>query len=136
MTFVQEAARPATAPLFVRRLFRIAGIYGLIVMLPQYFLETRIGNDFPPAITHPEYFYGFVGTVVAWQCVFLVIAGDPRRYRPLMLVAVLEKLAFAVPVALLLTQGRLAPGAIVGFAGIDLLLAIGFTISFLKTESA
>jgi hypothetical protein len=136
MTFVQERARLATGSLFVRRLFRIAGIYGLIVMLPQYFLETRIGHEFPPAITHPEYFYGFVGTVVAWQCVFLVIAGDPRRYRPLMLVAVLEKLAFAVPVALLLTQGRLAPGAIVGFAGIDLLLAIGFTISFLQTESA
>jgi hypothetical protein len=135
MTFQRARDRPYAASPLARRVFRVAGIYGLIVMLPQYFLEARIGRDFPPAITHPEYFYGFIGIVVAWQCVFLLIASDPRRYRPLMLVAVVEKLAFAVPVGVLLAQGRLAAGAIFGFAAIDLLLAACFIASFLTAGS-
>lgn len=40
---------------FAKRVFLAAGIYGLIVMLPFYFLENKIGCDFPPAITHPEH---------------------------------------------------------------------------------
>ena len=63
---------------FARRVFLIAGIYGLIVLLPQYVLEEKNGRDFPPAITHPEYYYGFIGVGVAWQIAFLVIASDPR----------------------------------------------------------
>ena len=58
---------------FARRVYTVAGIYGLIVMLPQYFLEDRIGRDTPPPITHPEHFYGFIGVVIAWQLAFLVI---------------------------------------------------------------
>ena len=37
------------------RIFRWAGIYGLIVLFPTLFLEARIGIDAPPPITHPEY---------------------------------------------------------------------------------
>ena len=69
---------------FARWVFRLAGIYGLIVLLPQYFLEERIGRDDPPPITHPEHFYAFLGVAVAWQVAFLVIAQDPIRYRPIM----------------------------------------------------
>lgn len=50
---------------FTSRLFLIAGIYGLLVLVPQYFLEEKNGRDYPPAITHPEYYYGFVGVAVA-----------------------------------------------------------------------
>ena len=56
---------------FSRWVFRIAGIYGLIVLVPQYFMEGRMGADYPPAITHPEYYYGFLGVGVAWQIAFL-----------------------------------------------------------------
>ena len=42
---------------FARRVFLLAGIYGLFVLLPQYFLEDRTGRDYPPPITHPD-FYG------------------------------------------------------------------------------
>jgi hypothetical protein len=59
----------------------IAGIYGLIVLVPQLFSESRIARDYPPVITHPEYFYGFLGVAIAWQLCFLVIAKDPVRYR-------------------------------------------------------
>jgi len=42
-----------------------AGIYGIAVIAPQYFMEAQVGRDYPPAITHPEYFYGFVGVGLA-----------------------------------------------------------------------
>ncbi len=41
---------------FSKIVFLIAGIYGLLVLTPMYFLESKIGRDAPPAITHPEYF--------------------------------------------------------------------------------
>jgi hypothetical protein len=120
---------------FARRVYTIAGIYGVIVMFPQYFLEDRIGRDNPPPITHPEYFYGFIGVVLVWQLAFLVIARDPARYRPLMPVTVLEKLAFAVPVALLYGDGRV-PSALLPFAGIDLVLGTLFFIAWRRTGAA
>lgn len=114
---------------WIRRLFWIAGIYGLIVMTPQFFMEAQVGRDYPPAITHPEYFYGFVGVVVAWQIAFLVIGTDPARYRLLMVPSVLEKLSFAVAIGVLFAQGRV-PNIIVGFASVDLVLGVLFSIAF------
>jgi hypothetical protein len=120
---------------FARRVFQVAGIYGLIVMLPQYFLEQRIGRDAPPAITHPEYFYGFIGVVVAWQLCFLAIARDPVRLRPIMPAAIVEKLVFAVPAAVLYAQGRLA-ATVLPFAAIDLVLGTLFYLSYRRTAPA
>jgi len=110
---------------FARRVFTGAGIYGLIVMVPQYFLAARIGRDTPPVITHQEYFYGFIGLAVAWQVVFITIGRDPERYRPLMIPAVLEKLAFGVPAIVLYAQGRL-PGSVLFFGVVDLVLGTLF----------
>jgi len=117
---------------FARRVFLFAGTYGLVVLVPQYFLEARISRDAPPAITHPEYFYGFLGVAVAWQICFLAIAREPVRLRPVMVPAVLEKLAFAVPAIVLYAQHRLA-GAPLGFAAIDLLLAVLFVAAYRRT---
>jgi len=114
---------------FARRVYNVAGIYGLIVMLPQYFMEERIGRDTPPPITHLEHFYGFIGVVVAWQVAFLVIARDPARFRALMPVTVLEKLVFALPVAILYAQGRVAT-SVLPFAAIDLVLGTLFLLSY------
>ena len=120
---------------FARRVFTVAGIYGLIVMVPQYFLAARIGRDTPPAITHLEYFYGFIGVVVAWQLVFLLIGRDPQRYRPLMIVAVLEKLAFGVPVIILYMQGQI-PGSVLFFGLLDLTLGTLFVAAWRSTADA
>ena len=114
---------------FARRVYLFAGIYGLVVMLPQYFMEERIGRDTPPPITHPEHFYGFIGVVIAWQVAFLVIARDPARFRALMPVTVLEKLVFAVPVLILYAQGRVA-ASVLPFAAIDLVLGALFFLSY------
>jgi len=119
---------------FARRVFGAAGIYGILALLPQYFLEGRLGRDFPPAITHPEHFYGFIGVALAWQFVFLLVAGDPVRYRAMMLPAVLEKLAFGVPCLALFAQGRLA-APVLGAGLVDLLLAALFAASWRATQA-
>jgi hypothetical protein len=118
---------------FAQWVFTIAGVYGVLALAPQYFLEKRVGLDHPPAITHPEYFYGFVGVALAWQVLFLMIGRDPIRLRPAMLAAILEKLSFAVAVPILYAQGRVS-GTIVGFASIDALLAVLFAASYWRTR--
>ncbi len=50
---------------FAKRVFLVAGVYGLAVLFPQYFMEGQTGRDFPPPINHPEYFYGFIGVALA-----------------------------------------------------------------------
>jgi len=119
---------------FARIVFLIAGIYGLLVVLPQYALETRIGIDTPPPITHPEFFYGFIGVTTAWQIIFLIISKDPVRYRPMMLASVVEKISFVIPAIFLFQQNRMAPFMLAP-AGADLVLGTLFVIAFVKTRA-
>ncbi len=118
---------------FAKWVYRIAGIYGLLVLTPQYFLETKNGLDFPPAINHPEYYYGFIGVALAWQVAFLVIARDPQRYRPLMLATVIEKYSYGIAVFTLFWQGRLAM-AILVVGLIDTVLGTLFAIAYKKVS--
>jgi len=120
---------------FSKIVFYVAGIYGLIVLLPQYFLETKNGQDFPPAITHPEYYYGFVGVALACQILFLIIARDPVRYRTAMIPAIIEKFSFSIATSVLFLQNRLA--ALLFVAGlIDLILGLLFVAAYFKTADA
>jgi hypothetical protein len=119
---------------FARRVFRIAGVYGLLALAPQYFLESKFGLDFPPAITHPEFYYGFIGVAVAWQVAFLIIANDPGRYRLLMIPAMIEKFSYGVAVLVLFGQGRLH-GAILVTGLIDLVLGTLFAAAYQKTKA-
>lgn len=120
---------------FARWMFGLAGTYGLLLLVPYYFMEDLIGREYPPAITHPEFFYGFVGTAAAWQVAFLVIARDPVRYRSLMPAAILEKATFGFAAIWLFQQGRI-PANVLAFAGIDLLLGLGFVAAFVATGNA
>jgi hypothetical protein len=116
---------------FARYSFLIAGIYGLIVVIPQYFLEEKIGVDNPPAITHPEFFYGFVGVTIAFQLVFIIISTDPLKYRRLIPACLVEKFSFVIAVAVLVLTGRTSGPIVAGALG-DLLLGILFTVSWFK----
>ena len=120
---------------FAKRIFLIAGVYGLLVVAPMYFLEGKIGRDQPPAITHPEFFYGFIGVTVAWQVAFLILSRDPVRYRPFMIAAVIEKATFGVAAIALFAVGRLAAQMLL--AGlIDLVLGVLFVVAYVKTRVA
>ena len=120
---------------FARRLFTVAGIYGLVSLLPMYFLEGRLMERVPPALTHPEFYYGFVGVALAWQALFLLVGRDPARLRPVMLPAVLEKLGWGVGVLVLVSQGRIGT-FFVPAALIDLLLAALFVVAWRQVGRA
>ena len=119
---------------FAKTVFLIAGIYGLIVLLPMYLLEEKTGRDFPPPITHPEYYYGFIGVAVAWQVLFLILSRNPIRYRPMMIPSILEKAAFGIPAVILFLQQRISTFTLA--AGlVDSLLGVLFVVAYLKTAS-
>lgn len=113
---------------FARRVFGIAGIYGLLVLIPQYLVEVGLPPMPRVHLSRPSDFYGFVGVALVWQFVFLLIASDPRRFKSLMPLAILEKLAFGMPVVLLFAAGRV-PTAVLTFGAIDVLLACLFFLS-------
>jgi len=118
---------------FAKVVFWIAGIWGFLIITPLYFMFDLIGQKDPPPITHPAFFYGFVGLALAWQLAFCFIATDPVRYRPLMIPSILEKATYAVAVIVLVSQGRTRPSDLV-FAGTDSLLGILFVIAYFKTR--
>jgi hypothetical protein len=120
---------------FAKIVFWIAGIWGLVVITPLYFLFDIIGLKDPPAITHPGFFYGFVGCALAWQIAFCFIATDPSRYRPLMIPGILEKATYAIAIVTLVLQGRTNPRDLL-FTGTDSLLGLLFVIAYFKTKSS
>lgn len=120
---------------FAKRIFLIAGIYGLIVLLPQYLLEEKNGRDFPPPITHSEYYYGFVGVAVTWQIVFFILSRDPVRYRAMMIPAILEKASFGIPVVILFALNRLSV-TMLAVGVVDLILGTLFVVAYLRTPSS
>jgi uncharacterized membrane protein YfcA len=63
---------------FAGIVFRIAGVWGVLLITPLYFMSDTIGRNDPPPITHPAFFYGFAGAALAWQIVFSS-SGKTRR---------------------------------------------------------
>lgn len=118
---------------FPKIVFYIAGIWGLLVITPLYFMFDLIGTKDPPPITHPGFFYGFVGTAFAWQIAFLFIGSNPVRFRPLMIPSIIEKFAYGIAVVALVLQHRIRPSDLI-FAATDLTLGALFIFSYLLTQ--
>jgi hypothetical protein len=119
---------------FAKVLFWVAGIWGLVVITPLYFLFDVIGRQDPPAITHPGFYYGFAGCALAWQIAFLVIAQDPVTMRPMMVPSMVEKFAYCTAVVVLVMQGRTNQRDLV-FAATDMTLGVLFVAAWVKTGS-
>jgi hypothetical protein len=118
---------------FARRVFLWAGIYGLLVLLPMFFLEHKLGVAFPPATNHPEQYYGFIGVALAWQFAFLLIASDVRRYRPLILPAIAEKFVPSGTAIWLFVFGRIEALTLVPFL-VDFILGCLFVASYFRSS--
>jgi hypothetical protein len=118
---------------FAKFVFTGAGIWGLAVLLPLYFLYDISGRQYAPPASYPHFFYGFLSVTLAWQLAFLVIGSDPIRFRPLMIPTIVEKAGYIVTVAVLYAQARISSAdAMSAFP--DTLLAILFVTAFLKTR--
>ncbi len=117
---------------FAKITFRVSAIWGVLIITPLYFMFDLIGRQDPPPVTHPGFFYGFVGAALAWQIAFFFIASDPVRYRPLMIPSMFEKFSFAAAVVTLVLQARTRSSDLL-FAGTDLLLGVLFVVAYFKT---
>lgn len=118
---------------FAKVVYWVAGIWGVLVITPLYFMFDAIGRQDPPAITHPGFYYGFVGLGLAWQIAFLVIARDPVRLRPMMVPSMVEKFSFGIAIVMLVIQGRTSARDLM-FAGTDTLLGVLFVVAWWKTK--
>jgi hypothetical protein len=119
---------------FAKIVFLVAGIYGLLILTPIYFLEGKIGHETPPAITHPEYFYGFLGAGLAWQILFLVLSKDPVKYRAMILPSVIEKVSYGVALIVLFLQHRL-PLSVLTLGSVDWIFAVLFVAAYFAARS-
>ena len=106
---------------FARWIFWIAGAFGLAVIYPLY----RVPGS-------PTY-YGLVATVFAWQVAFFVIGSNPKRYRWLMIPAILEKALWMVTLVVLHTRGQIDRRTILANAATHGLLGVLFIIAFVIT---
>jgi hypothetical protein len=119
---------------FAQRLFLGAGIYGMVVLVPMFFLEHLIGEYDPPSITHAEFYYGFVCTALAWQIVYLMMFRYPLRLRPMLIPAIVGKAGFGISVYVLFARGQLAARNLV-LPSIDLVLAALFAWAYVALRS-
>jgi hypothetical protein len=117
---------------FERLVFLIAGIYGVVAVAPLYFIFDLIGRYDPPAITHPAFFYGFVGVALSWQVAFVILAADPVRYRVMMIPSILEKFSYGGAVVMLFLKGQVRVSDL-GFGIIDLMFGCLFLVAYYKT---
>lgn len=117
---------------FAKVVFRVAGIWGIVVLTPLYFLVDVTGRRYGAPVDYPQFFYGFLSVAMAWQIAFLVIASNPARFRPLMIPGVVEKLGHVAGVAVLYGQGRLS-AADATAAVPDLVLGILFIVAYAAT---
>lgn len=118
---------------FAKIVFTVAGILGILQLLPLYFLFDFVGQRTPPAINHPEFYFGFAGVAFAWQAVFLLIGTDPYRYRAVMLLAILEKGSWVLALVVLLAQNRIGLSTALPAAS-DFILGLLFIAAYAKTR--
>jgi hypothetical protein len=118
---------------FARIVFVGAGVWGIAVLTPLYWLVDITGRHYLPPVDYPHFFYGFLSVAMAWQIAFLIIGSNPMRFRPLMLPSVIEKLGHVITLAVLYGQSRIS--ATDAQAGIpDLVLGALFISALVRTR--
>ena len=120
---------------FAKTVFIAAGVWGIVVLTPFYFLLDVTGRQYAPPAAYPHFFYGFLSVAMAWQMAFLMIGSDPARFRLLMIPSIVEKLGYVVTVAVLHSQARISM-ADATTAGPDLVLGLLFIAAFAKTPTS
>jgi hypothetical protein len=119
---------------FARTVFLVAGIWGVVVLVPLYRRVDLTGHRYAPPTDYPQFFYGFLSVAMAWQIAFLIIALNPSRLRPQMVPAVIEKFGFVLTVVVLDAQTRISSKDMLVIAP-DLLLGILFVIALTLTKT-
>jgi hypothetical protein len=119
---------------FAKFVFRGAGVWGIVILTPLYFLFDTLGSWHSSPITYPQFYYGFVGVAMAWQFVFLVIGSDPARFRWMMIPSMAEKLIYGLTMGVLYGEGRMSIADVMPVFP-DLLWCALFAVAFAKTSA-
>lgn len=118
--------------MFARRVFQAAAVWGLLV-IPLGYAAYLTGSDASlSAIARPEIVHGFFLLAFAWQLVFALVSTDPLRYRPLIPLAIIEKIPFATVTFWLFSKGQV-DGTMLFLGSMDALFGTLFAIAWLKT---
>jgi hypothetical protein len=114
---------------FEKAVFYGAGIWGLLIVTPLYFLTGPIAVQHPSLLTDPQFFYSFLAVTLPWQLAFLVIGSNPARHRLLMIPAICEKFGYVTTITILWVAGR-APGGDAWTAVPDGMIGLLFVAAF------
>jgi hypothetical protein len=118
---------------FARITFLVAGVWGIVVLTPLFWLVDVTGRRYTVPADYPHFFYGFLSVAMAWQIAFLIIGSNPARFRPLMIPGLVEKLGYVVILTVLYARGQIP--ALDAQAGVpDFVLCILFLVAFWKTR--
>ena len=120
---------------FAKAVFIGAGIWGLLILSPLYFLIDTVAVDHPSVRTEPQFYLGFAAVAVAWQVAFLVIGTNPTRFRTLMLTAMLEKFGYVLSMTVLYVGGRLIQSEALIVIVPDFVLGVLFVAAYLRTPA-
>src|SRR5436853_531014 len=104
-----------------------------VLVNPLVYASEGLRATMIPQFPHLPLLAVFVGVALVWQVVFIIVATDPVRYRPLMIPSILEKVSWSTAVIVLVMQQRMHQSDLV-FAGTDLLLGVLFVITWFKTS--
>jgi hypothetical protein len=120
---------------FAKVVFTLAGVWGIVVLTPLFFLVDVSGRQYLPPASYPHFFYGFLSLAMAWQVAFLLIGRNPVKYRVFMIPSLIEKFGFVAIVAVLYGRGRIpAEDAMVAVP--DAVLGVLFVAALMKTPRA
>ena|SRR5215469_17243985 len=121
-----------TSPGTVKLIFRVAAVLDILALTPILFFPNRIGNPVPRPLTEPEYFHGFLALSLLFALLNLVIATDPIRYRPVMLISILQKFVYPMAIFGLLSTHRV-PATKSFYAGTEFLFGLLFILALVRT---
>ncbi len=120
---------------FAKYVFVGAGIWGLAILPPFYWLVDITGRRYVEPTQYPQFYYGFMSITLAWQVAFLVIGSNPARFRPLMVPSILEKFGYVVTLVVLYAQRRIAWADAQALVP-DLVLGLLFITAFVRTRGS
>jgi len=119
---------------FAKMVFVAAGVWGIVILTPFYFLFDAIGRLYSSPINYPQGYYGFLAITMAWQIAFLVIGSNPARYRLMMIPSMVEKFAYVLSMGALYIQRRIGVTDVLVISP-DLLWGVLFVTAFAKMSA-
>jgi hypothetical protein len=108
-------------------IFLIAGIFGLMCMIPLVFAEKMMG------VKQPEFYYGFVFLDICWQILYIFVSSNPIRHRLMMIPAFLAKGSGTIALTWLYLQGRVS-GQWIAIGAVDGVFAVLFLVAYFATH--